>query len=80
MLVGFEEQLGAQCDGTGVNEADSYRRLKDFEQKSDGISPGSGSHQLLLRSKPAARGMSPGTDRVNRQLHTRQTMTLPHPA
>ena len=41
MLGGFGEQLGAQHDWRGVNEADSYRRLKDFEQKSDGPSPGS---------------------------------------
>lgn len=27
VFFGFEEQLGAQCDGMGVNKADGYRRL-----------------------------------------------------
>ena len=36
VLGRLEEQLGAQCDWRGVNVADSSRRLKDFERKSDG--------------------------------------------
>lgn len=82
MLGGFEEQLGHQYDRRGGNKADSYRRLKDLEQKSDKISPGlpcSGSHQLLPTSKPVASGMSLRADRINCELHTRQTKTLPHP-
>lgn len=46
--------------GGGVNKADSSRRLEDFEQKSDGISPGlpcSSSPQQLPMSKPAGNGM-----------------------